>query len=188
VGCRKCSRIKWATSSPRSFPVVRSVRKWTPAKIRLRIASCSAAEKLLKERPTPRQNLGGYVEIELVLLKERSEQEGGASADHRVRSGVRRIGRGFASSPWNGPSRSQPGTKTYATKGTSWLRVTSPFRRGRAWASMSMKKRCATSAGRVSSSPIYDVLGFAGRRREGVHVKGGRQGEPCTLPIMTEGI
>jgi hypothetical protein len=44
----------------------------------------------------PRQNLGGYVEIELVLLKERSEQEGGASADHRVRSGVRRIGRGFA--------------------------------------------------------------------------------------------
>jgi hypothetical protein len=34
---------------PRSFPVVRSVRKWTPAKIRLRVASCAAAEKLLKE-------------------------------------------------------------------------------------------------------------------------------------------
>src|ERR1700722_9235351 len=39
----------------------------------------------------PRQNLGGYVEIELVLLKERSQQEPCARADHRVGSGVSRI-------------------------------------------------------------------------------------------------
>jgi hypothetical protein len=41
-------------------------------------------------------------------------------------------------------------------------------RRGRAWASKSMKKRCATSAGRVSSSPILRRIGIrrlAERRR-----------------------
>lgn len=46
-----------ATSSPSSLPVVRTDRKCTLAKSRLRVAFRSAAEKLVNERSTPGNTL-----------------------------------------------------------------------------------------------------------------------------------
>src|SRR6266849_10456103 len=50
AGVRKLSTTKSATWRPRCWPEVRSERKCTPAKMRLKVASSAAAEKLLKER------------------------------------------------------------------------------------------------------------------------------------------
>src|SRR5580704_14743139 len=52
TGVRKWSTTKSATWRPSRWPVVRSERKCTPAKIRLKVASSAAAEKLVKERWT----------------------------------------------------------------------------------------------------------------------------------------
>ncbi|MCZ2149801.1 MAG: mandelate racemase/muconate lactonizing enzyme family protein [Bryobacterales bacterium] len=63
----------------------------------------------------------------------------------------------FLAMEWHQP---QPAWhKDITDAGDLWLRVSSPFRRGPAWASKSMKKRCAHSAGRASSSPILRRIG-----------------------------
>src|SRR4051794_15432188 len=69
--CKKCLRTKSAISSPSSFPVVKSERKCTPAKIRLRVASCCAAEKLVNVRSTP----GATSEVTLKLKRSRLKKD-----------------------------------------------------------------------------------------------------------------
>jgi hypothetical protein len=53
-----------------------------------------------------------------------------------------------------------------------WFRVTSLFRRGRAWASKFMKKRHAPLQARRVLHRSYDLSGLAGRRRQDVIRKG----------------
>src|ERR1700676_1258696 len=53
TGVKRLSTTKSAILRPRRWPVVRSERKCTPAKIRLSVASSAAEEKLVKEHFTP---------------------------------------------------------------------------------------------------------------------------------------
>src|SRR5229473_4784998 len=75
-GVKKLSTTKSATSRPKRWPVVRSVRKCCPPKIRLNVASSAAAEILVKKRSTP----GRTSDVTLKSAWSRSKKEISTSA------------------------------------------------------------------------------------------------------------
>jgi hypothetical protein len=72
------------------------LRKCTPAKMRLCVASSAAVEKLANERLDPGEHFRRDGEVKTVSLEDRHQHLGGRGADHGVSAWIRWIRRRIA--------------------------------------------------------------------------------------------